>query len=78
MKRCKDKACVKWEALDELKHALNGDLQVVNGLELTIRQSWFKEGCKGDLEPIMRVLNGIRWKLQDRVEQVNDIVTENI
>lgn len=77
MKRCKNLACVKWTALDELEHALKGDITVINGLELTVRQTWHKTGCKEEIEPVIRVLNMLRWRLQDRIGQINDVVIEN-
>lgn len=77
MKRCKNLACVKWDTLDSIKHALNSDLTVINGLELSIRQSWFKDSGKGDLNAVIGVLNTLRWRLMDRVGQINDIIIEN-
>jgi len=77
MKRCKDKACVKWRDLDEISHALKSDITVINGLELSIRQLWVRMDCKEDIEPSIGHLNRLRWRLMDRVSQLNDIVIEN-
>ena len=77
MKRCKDKACVKWDALDGILHALKSDLTVITGVELTLRQTWAKSCPKEAVEPIIDHLNKLRWRIQDRVQQVNEIITEN-
>jgi hypothetical protein len=77
MKTCKDKACIRWKDLDGILHALKSDLQVINGLELTIRQTWVDKCPKADLEPIISQINRLRWRIQDRVEQLNDVVNEN-
>lgn len=77
MKKCKDKACVKWDELDGILHALKSDMQVVTGVEMTVRRTWVDKCPKADLEPIVAHLNKLRWRLQDRVQQINDIVTEN-
>ena len=76
MKTCKDKACIKWKDLDTIVHALKSDIVVINGVELTTRQV----GVKTDIEavdPIIASLNKLRWRLMDRVQQLNDVVNEN-
>lgn len=77
MKRCKNLACVKWTALDDLEHALKSDIMVVTGIEATVKQTWLKTGSKEDIDPILRALDKMRWRLQDRIEQINDIVNDN-
>jgi hypothetical protein len=77
MKHCKGKACISWIDLDGILHALKSDLQVINGVELTIRQTWVDKCPKADLEPIVAHLNKLRWRLQDRVQQLNEVITKN-
>ncbi len=77
MKTCKGKACIKWEDLDCIIHNLKIDIQVATGVELTVRRTWVNQCPKEALEPIVDHLNRLRWRLQDRVQQLNDVVSEN-
>ena len=61
-------ARIRWEAIDEIQHDLKGDIVYIGGLELLIRQTWVKMCCREDLEPIIKHLNTLRWRIQDRVE----------
>jgi hypothetical protein len=73
----KKSAVVKWEHLEAMQHDLKGDITFINGLDILVRQTWFKSCPKEDLEPVISHLNKLRWRIQDRVEQINDIVNDN-
>jgi hypothetical protein len=77
MKTCKDRAFIKWTDLDGIIHNLKSDIQVLNGVELTIRRTWVDKLANEDLKPIVDHLNRLRWRLQDRLKQLDEVIEAN-